>query len=79
MVTNPLYNATRYNQFFWPDQVNIQQCIPPGRVLYYLSVPHNNDKCMSDNRRGLDLWLDLLAAYTLTTRDYNLQITGKHD
>jgi hypothetical protein len=28
-----------------------------------------------DYRRGFDWWLDLLTAYTLTTRDYTLQIT----
>jgi hypothetical protein len=29
---------------------------------------------MSDYRRGLDWWRDLLAAYIHTTRDYTLQI-----
>jgi hypothetical protein len=30
---------------------------------------------MSDYRRVLDWWLDLLTIYTLTTRDYILQTT----
>jgi hypothetical protein len=30
---------------------------------------------MGDYRRGFDWWLDLLTTYTLTTRDYTLQIT----
>jgi hypothetical protein len=33
---------------------------------------------MSDYRRGLDLWLDLLTAYTLTTRGFTLQIIDTH-
>jgi hypothetical protein len=35
--------------------------------------------CMSDYRRGLNWWLYLLTTYTLTTRDYNLQITDTHE
>jgi hypothetical protein len=35
--------------------------------------------CMSDYRRGLEWWLDLLTTYTLTTRDYTLQITDNTD
>jgi hypothetical protein len=38
----------------------------------------NTVKCMSDYRRGLDSWLDLLITYTITTHDYNLQITDTH-
>jgi hypothetical protein len=34
--------------------------------------------CMSDYRRGLDWWIDLLTTYTFTTRDYTLQITDTH-
>jgi hypothetical protein len=41
--------------------------------LYYNMVT-----CMSDYRRGLDWWLDLLTTYALTTRDYTLQITDTH-
>jgi hypothetical protein len=33
---------------------------------------------MSDDRRVLDWWLDLLNAYTLTARDYTSQITDTH-
>jgi hypothetical protein len=33
---------------------------------------------MSDYRRGLDWWLDLLTTYTLTTREYTLKITDTH-
>jgi hypothetical protein len=32
----------------------------------------------NDYRRGLDWWLDLLTNYTLTTRDYTLQIADTH-
>jgi hypothetical protein len=34
--------------------------------------------CRSDYRRGMDSWLDLLATYALTSRDYTLQITVTH-
>jgi hypothetical protein len=34
--------------------------------------------CMSDYRRGLDWWLDLLTTYTLTTHDYALHTTDPH-
>jgi hypothetical protein len=34
--------------------------------------------CKSDYRRVLDWWFDLLTTYTLTTRDYTLQITDTH-
>jgi hypothetical protein len=34
--------------------------------------------CMSGYRRDLDWSLDLLTTYTLTTRDYFLQITDAH-
>jgi hypothetical protein len=33
---------------------------------------------MCDDRRGLDWWMDLLTTYTLTTRNYTLQITDTH-
>jgi hypothetical protein len=33
---------------------------------------------MSEYRPGLDWGLDLLTAYTLTTRDYTLQITDTY-
>jgi hypothetical protein len=33
---------------------------------------------MSDYRRGLDWWLDLLTTYTLTARNNTLQITDTH-
>lgn len=34
--------------------------------------------CLSKYRQGLDWWLGLLTIYTLTTRDYTLQITDTH-
>jgi hypothetical protein len=33
---------------------------------------------LSDYRRGLDWRFDLLTTYTLTTRDYSLQLTVTH-
>jgi hypothetical protein len=33
---------------------------------------------MSDYRRGLEWWLDLLHTYTLTTHDYTLHIIDTH-
>jgi hypothetical protein len=33
---------------------------------------------MCGYRRGLEWWIDLMTNYTLTTRDYTLQITDTH-
>jgi hypothetical protein len=33
---------------------------------------------MSGYSRGLDLWLDLLTTYIITTHDYTLQITDTY-
>jgi hypothetical protein len=35
-------------------------------------------RSMRDYRRGLYWWPYLLTTYTLTTHDYNLQITDSH-
>jgi hypothetical protein len=48
------------------------------QFIYFIKIHVNTVKCMSDYRRGLDWCLDLLTTYTLTTRDYTLQITDTH-
>jgi hypothetical protein len=53
-----------------------------GRQAYQTIRSHVSDDyslnivmCMSDYRRGLGWWLNLFTTYTLTIRDYALQIT----
>jgi hypothetical protein len=53
--------------------MNPVHILPP----YFLKININTVTCMSDHRRGLDWWLDLLPSYTFTTRDYTSQIINK--
>jgi hypothetical protein len=51
MITDPLYYTASGERSFGLDKVNIQQCIPSGWAIYYLSEPifpyQTIHKCLS--------------------------------